>query len=152
MLAASLAGVAVEGDAKMVRVVMGHICAGKTAWVAAHAKRSDIVIDHDRIALAMSPEGTASHCYTDSAGAVAGAIRWAAIDSAVRVAKTVGVDVWIVHAYPTQADLTMYLRLGAVTRHVVADHATLRSRAAVERPKRMQKSLDERLAAEVSGA
>ena len=130
----------------MIRVITGHICSGKSTWVSDHASPADLVIDHDRIAAALSPEGTRHHAYTQAAGDLATAIRWAAIDAAVRIAKVAAVDVWIVHAYPSTADQTMYLRLGATTRNISADAATLTERARVERPERMRRTLADRLA------
>ena len=139
-------GAAATREARMIRVITGHICSGKSTWVSDHASPADLVIDHDRIAAALSPEGTRHHAYTQAAGDLATAIRWAAIDAAVRIAKVAAVDVWIVHAYPTAADQTMYLRLGATTRNISADAATLTERARVERPERMRRTLADRLA------
>ena len=129
----------------MLRVITGHICAGKTTWVEEHARADDLVIDHDAMALALSRPGTQHHLYPKAAGELARAIRWATIDAAFRVARAASVDLWIVHAYPLPADVGMYTRLGAVTLHMTADDEALLQRARAERPERMQKILAEKL-------
>jgi hypothetical protein len=113
--------------------------------VEEHARADDLVIDHDAIALALSRPGTPHHLYPKAAGELARAIRWATIDAAFRIARAASVDLWIVHAYPLPADVSMYTRLGAVTRHMTADDETLLERARAERPERMQKILIENL-------
>ena len=41
----------------MICVVTGHICSGKMTWVQQQARANDVVIDMDRIAAAIQPEG-----------------------------------------------------------------------------------------------
>ncbi len=131
----------------MIRVITGHICSGKSRYVTEHAAERDIVIDMDRIALAISAEGTRHHEYGDDARDIARAIRWHAIDAAVRSHKAGRFDLWIIHAYPTAADMATYRRLGAAVRHMECDDQTLLARASQERPAAMLVLLRSRLVA-----
>lgn len=131
----------------MIHVVTGHICSGKTTWVRDHAGPGDVVIDFDLIAAALSPAGTSDHDWPQPVADIARAVRWMAIDEAVRLhARRLVPNVWIVHAYPSADDLAKYRRLGAGLREQICDPATLRARAATERPPRMRQELERRLA------
>jgi predicted kinase len=130
----------------VIHVVTGHICSGKSTFVREHAAAGSVVVDLDRIALALAPEGTEHHQYGEEIRDVAIAVRWIAIDQAVRLHNRGRLrDVWIVHAYPTDDDLARYHRLGAAVKVMQADAKTLRSRAAAERPARMRQELERRL-------
>jgi len=119
----------------MIRVVTGHICSGKTTFVRQHAAAADIVIDCDRIAVAVAREGTPDYGFAAHHREVAARVRWHAIDEAVRLHRRPGgFDVWIVHAYPTADDVAKYRRLGAAIREVTAARETLVARAAAARP------------------
>lgn len=132
----------------MIHVVTGHICSGKSTWVRDHAGPDDVVIDFDRIALAIAAEGTTHHDYTQAIRDIVRVVRWFAIDEAVRMhARRLVPNVWIVHAYPSDEDLNRYRRLGAGLRQMTCDAATLRSRARDQRPPRMVAELERRLAA-----
>jgi predicted kinase len=130
--------------------VTGHICSGKSTFVRTHSAPADVVIDLDRLALAMSHEDTTHHEYGDHIMHIARVVRWFAIDEAVRLHKRGGFDVWIIHAYPSDDDLARYRRLGAAIAEIRADAGTLRARAAAERPARAQNTLDRMLAAELA--
>jgi hypothetical protein len=132
----------------MIHVVIGHICSGKSWFVRENAGPEDVVVDMDRLALALSAEGTPHHEYPDHVVDVARFARWAAIDEAVRRHARGRFDVWIIHAYPSDVELARYRRLGAAVREMRVDHATLVERAARERPERMRRLLGHRLAAE----
>lgn len=119
----------------MIRVVTGHICSGKTTYVRQHATAADVVIDCDRIALAVAPEETPPYGFADHHREIARRVRWHAIDEAVRLHRRPGgFDVWIVHAYPSPDDVAKYRRLGATIREMEADPGTLVARAAAARP------------------
>ena len=66
----------------MIHVVTGHVCSGKSTYVRNHAKPGDIVIDMDRIALALSVEGTPHHDYPRHVVDVVRAARLEAMDAA----------------------------------------------------------------------
>lgn len=131
----------------MIRVVTGHICSGKSSFVRQHAAPGDVVIDCDRIALAVAPEGTPPYGFADHHREVARRTRWHAIDEAVRLHRRPGgFDVWIVHAYPSADDVAKYRRLGATVREMTADADTLLARAATYRPPEWLASLTAELA------
>lgn len=130
----------------MIHVVAGHICSGKSTWVREQAGPDDLVVDLDRIALALAPEGTPHHGYSIAVREVARAVRWLAIDQAVRLHRRREIaEVWIVHAYPSEDDMARYHRLGAAIKTLRADAATLRARAESERPPAMRAELERRL-------
>jgi hypothetical protein len=130
----------------VIHVVIGHICSGKSTFVRSHASGDDVVIDMDRIALALSVEGTRHHEYTNEIRDIARLIRWHAIDRAVRLHAFKQVpNVWIIHAYPSSGDMGVYRRIAACIRHMDADPDTLRSRAMAERPERMRAELERQL-------
>lgn len=135
----------------MIHVVIGHICAGKSTWVRQQARPGDVVIDLDRLALALTVEDTGHHDYPTHVREIARGVRWFAVDDAVRLHRRADWDVWIVHAYPTDDDLARYRRLGAAIKIVEADAQTLRARAAAERPEAIRLELEHRLAIAVDG-
>lgn len=130
----------------MIHVVIGHICSGKSTWVREHAGQDDVVVDMDRLALALSAEGTEHHAYPDHVADIARVVRWFAIDEAVRVHRRGRWNLWIIHAYPDDADMARYRRLGAAIKEMQVDERTLRARALTERPARAQRTLDHMLA------
>lgn len=130
----------------MIHVVIGHICSGKSTYVRERAKDEDVVIDLDRIALALAAEGTTHHDYPDHIKQISRGLRWWAIDDAVRLNRRASWDVWIIHAYPSDEDLARYRRLGAAIKVMEADADTLRARASTERPPAMRQELEHRLA------
>lgn len=130
----------------MIHVVIGHICSGKSTYVRERAKAGDVVIDLDRIALALATEDTNHHDYPDHIKQIARGLRWWAIDDAVRLNRRASWDVWIIHAYPSDEDMARYRRLGAAIKVMDADAETLRARAATERPQAMRQELEHRLA------
>ena len=133
----------------MIHVVVGHICSGKSTWVREQAGPDDVVIDFDRLALALASEDTEHHAYTQAIRDIVRVVRWFAIDEAVRLHRFGNPpNVWIIHAYPTDKDMARYRRLGAAIKETTADAETLRSRALAERPTAMHAELERRLAAE----
>jgi len=130
----------------MIHVVTGHFCAGKSTFVRHHAEPGDVVIDLDRIALALTTEGTPDHDYPQHVAQVAIAARRAAIDEAIRRSRADGgFDVWLVHAYPEDRDWATYRRIGAAIYEIEADAETLVARAAEGRPERVRRILAERI-------
>ncbi len=132
----------------MIHVVTGHICSGKSTYVRSKAKRGDVVIDFDRIALAIAPEDTPHHDYPEAIRTLATFVRQAAIDDAIAMSKRGRVaNVWIIHAYPTDQDVMKYRRHGATIVEVECDAETLTRRAADQRPLAAQLELKKRLSA-----
>lgn len=129
----------------MIHIVTGHVCSGKTTYVRNNAVRGDVVIDIDRIALALSTEDTRHHEYEQHVADIAKAARWAAIDKAIRLHRDATFNVWIIHAYPDERDDATYRRIGATRHDLEVDADELRFRAKNERPERIQKLLEQRL-------
>ncbi len=137
----------------MIHVVTGHVCSGKSTFVRERSKPGDVIIDLDRIALALTTEDTPHHDYPQHIAGVAIAARYAAMDEAIRRSRAEGgFDVWLIQAYPDSRDWAIYRRIGAVTYHMEADARTLRERAAAGRPERVRRLLEQRLAEGVGSA
>ncbi|MFJ2303767.1 MULTISPECIES: AAA family ATPase [unclassified Streptomyces] len=101
----------------MLYVVTGPPAAGKSSWIQAHATARDIVIDLDRIALALTGPGAPQWNHDPLVQRVAQRARFAAIDEAVRHLDEV--DVYLIHTMPSPKARAKYQRLGA--RIVVVD-------------------------------
>ena len=141
----------------MIRVVAGHICSGKSTYVRENSKPGDVVIDMDRIALALSHEASADLSYGDHIRAVAKSARWAAIETAVQLHRRdafgnrdASFNVWIIHTYPTAEDERMYWMWDATIVRMNAAADVLLSRAKTERPQRECDELRRRLDADPS--
>lgn len=95
----------------MLYVVTGPPAAGKSTWIEAHAKATDIVIDLDRIALALAGPGAPHWQHDPVLLKVAHRARFAAIDEAVQHRDTV--DVYLIHTQPGAKARAKYKRYGA---------------------------------------
>jgi predicted kinase len=71
----------------MITIVTGPPCGGKSTHIEENCKPGDIIIDMDRIALALSPEGTDAFGYSQSVRTVARAARKSAVQAALGVAQ-----------------------------------------------------------------
>lgn len=103
---------ALNGHGMHIHVVIGPPAAGKTTYVAEHAKGiGDIVIDLDVIARALMPVmlDDRTHVYPKHTRHVAIGARAAAIDRATRL--TTGTHLWIIHAIPSADDMDTYRML-----------------------------------------
>ncbi|MFI9344936.1 hypothetical protein ACIG0D_27275 [Streptomyces sp. NPDC052773] len=95
----------------MLYVVTGPPAAGKSSWIEARARATDIVIDLDRITQALMGPGAPAWSQHPIAMKVAHRARYAAIDEAV---KHIGeVDVYLIHTMPSPKWLARYRRHGA---------------------------------------
>lgn len=93
-----------------VYVVTGPPAGGKTTWVMAHAGPDDLVLDLDRLAVALAGPGADDHRHPDHVRAVARAARQAALAEAFR--RAADADVYVVHTDPGPATLRQYRRAG----------------------------------------
>jgi hypothetical protein len=102
----------VRGDRQVVTftVVIGPPCGGKSTYIRERAKRGDVIIDLDRIALALSTEDTGHHDYPGHIRAIALQARQAALAAARRFD---GLNVWLIHTDPSPQALSDYKRRGA---------------------------------------
>ena len=87
-------------------VVTGPPCGGKSSYVRDHAGPADVVIDLDRIALALAVEGTPHHEYADHVRQLAIEARQHLLPRAVALAARGTCHVWIVQMRLTARDLT----------------------------------------------
>ncbi|MFI7137205.1 AAA family ATPase [Streptomyces massasporeus] len=101
----------------MLYVITGPPAAGKSTWIQAHATARDIVIDLDRITVALTGPGAPQWNHDPIASRVALRARYAAIDEACKHLDDV--DVYLIHTMPKPQAMARYRRLGA--RIVVVD-------------------------------
>ncbi|MGD6761364.1 hypothetical protein ACOKM5_20735 [Streptomyces sp. BH097] len=94
----------------MLYVITGPPAAGKSSWIQARATQRDIVIDLDRIALALAGPDAPSWTHTDTLLRVAHRARFAAIDEAIKHRDDV--DVYLIHTMPSRKAIARYERLG----------------------------------------
>ncbi|MFJ5231029.1 AAA family ATPase [Kitasatospora sp. NPDC088391] len=92
-------------------VVVGPPAAGKSTYIEQHAAPGDIVIDFDRLAVALAPPGAPSHDHGWHLRNVALRARDAAVRSALRVVAQC--DVWLIHSVPSSEAILDY-RAGGV--------------------------------------
>jgi predicted kinase len=100
----------------MLTVITGRPLSGKSTYVRTHAKQGDIVIDLDRIALAISTEDTLDHTYTELIRRIAMDARDAVIARALPLSNTH--NVWLIHGKPPLNKLRLYEHYKARIHHV----------------------------------
>ncbi|MFE7232549.1 hypothetical protein ACFVAF_18185 [Streptomyces sp. NPDC057596] len=101
----------------MLYVVTGPPAAGKSSWIQSHATARDIVIDLDRITIALTGPGAPNWNHDPLHQRVAQRARYAAIDEACQLLDKL--DVYLIHTMPSPKALAKYKRLKA--RIVVVD-------------------------------
>lgn len=116
-------------------VVTGAPCAGKSTWVRERAKTGDIVVDLDRIALAITAEGTPHHEYPAHVRKAAMVVRKTVVAIAVAYGRR-GTS-YVIHSKPSERALKQYARAGAVVVNIHAPMHVLIARAKAERPPRI---------------
>ena len=84
----------------MITVVTGPPCGGKSTYVSEHARSGDIIVDMDRIALALTTDDVGHHDYSPQVRQVARAVRGAAVLEAIKMSQLSMVNVWIIHTDP----------------------------------------------------
>jgi hypothetical protein len=90
---------------------MGPRAAGKSSWIEARAKPDDIVIDLDRITVALTGPGAPHWNHRPLQLKVALRARYAAIEEAVRYLDQL--DVYLIHTMPQAKARARYRELGA---------------------------------------
>ncbi len=95
----------------MLFVVTGPPAAGKSSWITARAQPTDIVIDLDRITLALSGPGAPNWNQDEILRKVSLRARFAAIDEAVKHRDAT--DVYLIHTMPSEKAHARYKRLDA---------------------------------------
>lgn len=122
-------------------VVVGPPAGGKSTWVLERARPGDIVIDFDRLAVALSGQGGDPHDHTPAIAAVTKAARAAGIEAALRHARTV--DVYLIHSSPGRQRMAEYRAMGAEVVTIDPGRDVVRQRCKTERPRRMFAVIDE---------
>jgi dephospho-CoA kinase len=92
-------------------VVTGPPAAGKSSWIQARAKPTDIVIDLDRITVALTGPGAPQWNQNELVVRVAHRARYAAIDEACQHLDKL--DVYLIHTQPSAKAMAKYKRLEA---------------------------------------
>lgn len=95
----------------MLYVVTGPPAAGKSSWIEARARPTDVVIDLDRITAALSGPGAPSWTQDGIALKVAHRARYAAIDEALKHVDDT--DIYLIHTMPSPKWIARYRRHGA---------------------------------------
>lgn len=95
----------------MLYVVTGPPAAGKSSWIQAHATARDIVIDLDRITVALTGPGAPNWNHNPLHQRVAQRARYAAIDEACQHLDKL--DVYLIHTMPNPKAMAKYKRLDA---------------------------------------
>lgn len=121
----------------MLYVVIGPPCGGKSTWCKQQAQSTDLIIDYDRIAQALTTDTgeTDPHDHTPAVKAVAKAARQAAIDKAITLTDT---DVYLIHSTPSPALLARYRSHGAHIEVIDPGPDVVMQRCKRERPWQMQ--------------
>ena len=92
----------------MISVVTGAPCSGKSTFVSENARSGDLIIDMDRLALALTTDDVASHSYSPEVRSVAIAARAGAVKKALSIGSFTRANVWIIHTQPDADDLRSY--------------------------------------------
>ncbi|MEW1551558.1 AAA family ATPase [Streptomyces tsukubensis] len=121
----------------MLFVVTGPPAAGKSSWIQARARPTDIVIDLDRIAQALAGPGAPQWTQEPTLLRIAHRARYAAIDEACRHLDHV--DVYLIHTMPTAKWLARYKRLDAEIITVDPGQAVITQRIQAMRSPEMQR-------------
>jgi hypothetical protein len=125
----------------MLYVITGPPAAGKSTWVREHAEHGDIVIDYDRIAVALTTDDGNGHSHPDHIKTITRAARRAAIDTALPLADSH--DVYLIHSTPGASTLTRYRSLGARIITIDPGRDIIADRIKTERPWQMQQVADQ---------
>lgn len=119
----------------MLYVVIGPPTAGKTTWVLERATTNDVVIDDERLAVALAGRGVDGHNHTPAVKAVVKQARLAAIDTAIGHAHDV--DVYVIHSRPGASTMARYRKLGAEIVVIDPGRSVVEARCKKERPWQM---------------
>lgn len=118
-----------------VHIITGPPAAGKSTYIKEHAGPADVVIDMDRIALAISCEGMDHHDYPYYIMEIARAMRAVAISHATRMKAKV--HVWVIHTRPSPDRLAEYRGHGWEVVTIDPGMSVVMERAQRERPERV---------------
>jgi hypothetical protein len=89
-------------------VVTGPPCAGKSTYILERAGPQDIVIDYDRLAVALAGEGADSHEHPAHLRQVAFRAWCAVVNEALK--QSAEAQVWLIHSKPNARAMDDYRR------------------------------------------
>lgn len=118
---------------KAITVLWGPPCSGKSTYIRERAKGDDIVIDLDRIALAICPENTEHHGYGQHHRKLALDARDTIIHRATSFASN-EVHVWVIDSNANDLKRAEWRARGAEVIELEVDRQTCEERARQERP------------------
>ena len=113
-------------------VITGPPCSGKSTYAKENATPKDLVVDLDRIALAVAAEGTEHHSYPLAIRNTARLMRQAAIPAAISHSKRH--DAYVIDSKPTTKARSVYRKHSAVFIPMTAPFNVLVERIRAERP------------------
>ena len=122
-------------------ILWGPPCSGKTTHVEQRIRPGDVVIDLDRIALALDPNA-ADHDYPDHVRRMAQAARRAIIDDVVAWGVRSQRTAWVIDSAADQVARAKWRRRGATVVELEVDHAECVRRAAATRPPGYARAVD----------
>lgn len=125
----------------MITVVIGPPAGGKSTWVLERAKPTDVVIDFDRLAVALTGLGGDPHDHAPAVTGVTRAARTAAIEAALR--HSGDTDVYLIHSSPGAQRMAQYREMGAEIVTIDPGLDVVRERCKTQRPRRMFAVIDE---------
>ena len=126
---------------------MGAPCSGKSTYVKEQAQGNDIIVDMDRIALALAVEGTADFSYSEAIRNIARQARPAIVRASLLAAQGErNLGVWVIHTDPSPSDRQMYRAMNAKFHELDPGKDVCLARAK-ERPEQNRK-LSEKVIAE----
>ena len=120
-------------------VITGPPCVGKSTWVRERAQTGDIIVDLDRLALAITAEHTPHHQYPAHIRKAAIQIRKTAVALALGYSRS-GTS-YIIHAKPTDKANRTYAKHQARIIELHAPWLVLVQRAKAERPPHIWQTL-----------
>jgi len=90
----------------VIYVISGPPCSGKSTYIRENAESGSIVIDMDRIALALTTEDIEHHAYSKAIKTLAITTRKTAVKKALTLGNVI--DVYIIDTEPSQESKAMY--------------------------------------------
>jgi len=113
-------------------IITGPPCVGKTTYAREYAGPEDMIVDLDRIAVAIAAEGTAHGDYPLAIRNTARLMRKAAIPAAIMHGRRR--DAYIIDSKPTLKARHIYRKHEAVFVEMTAPYKVLVARIKAERP------------------
>ena len=120
-------------------VITGPPCVGKSTWVRERAQTGDMIVDLDRLALAITAEHTPHHQYPAHIRKAAIQVRKTAVALALGYSRS-GTS-YIIHAKPTDKANRTYAKHQARIIELHAPWPVLVQRAKAERPPHIWQTL-----------